>query len=145
MTYRRVVPRDLFNEASLLKCLGQLYLRTEQFPYHVRLLHTGHEFHVMQDQNDGSIHSGSITLLIGGKAYDHSRPLNSREPWPLWLVERNDPDAEPFEAFDAEGGLSPELDRLIRDAMVSPDLCAHGLPLRVRCDDCAHEHSEATA
>ena len=26
MTYRRVLPRDLFNEAKLLKCLGQLAL-----------------------------------------------------------------------------------------------------------------------
>lgn len=26
MTYRRVIPRDLFNEADLLKCLGRLYI-----------------------------------------------------------------------------------------------------------------------
>lgn len=27
MSYRRVIPRDLFNEAKLLKCLGRLVLK----------------------------------------------------------------------------------------------------------------------
>lgn len=30
MTYLRVIPRDLFNEAKLLKCLGKLYLEAEK-------------------------------------------------------------------------------------------------------------------
>ncbi len=29
--YARVIPRDLFNEANLLKCFGNLYLRLEVF------------------------------------------------------------------------------------------------------------------
>ena len=30
MSYPRVIPRDLFNEASLLKCYGQVYLKLEE-------------------------------------------------------------------------------------------------------------------
>lgn len=119
MTYRRVIPRDLFNEASLLKCLGQLWLKTEiyqgQSPRRVLILHTGHEWNIHQNDADGSIHSGSITVIICGQAYDHYRPLNSREPWPLWLTLRCDPDAEAFEAFTDEGELHPDLLALIGD------------------------------
>ena len=32
MTYARVCPRDLFNEASLLKCLGHLWPVCERIP-----------------------------------------------------------------------------------------------------------------
>ena len=31
MTYRRVIPRDLFNEGNLLKCLGKLYVQAEYY------------------------------------------------------------------------------------------------------------------
>jgi hypothetical protein len=112
MSYNRVIPRDLFNEGNLLKCLGQLWLKTEGYQGHsprpVLILHTGAEFNIHQDESDGSIHSGSITFIIRGRTYDHYRPLNSREPWPLWLAPRNDPDAEHFRAFTDAGELSQE-------------------------------------
>ncbi len=117
MTYRRVIPRDLFNEANLLKCLGQLWMKTEIYqgrsPRPVLILHTGNEWNIQQNDADGSIHSGSITVMIRNQAYDHHRPLNSREPWPLWLSLRCDPDAEEFLAFTDEGELHPDLLALI--------------------------------
>jgi len=117
MSYTRVIPRDLFNEASLLKCLGQLWIKTEGYqgqpPRPVLILHTGTEFNVHQDESDGSIHSGSITVIIRGRAYDHYRPLNSREPWPLWLRQRANPDAKDFCAFTDDGELSAEVLALI--------------------------------
>jgi len=117
MSYTRVIPRDLFNEASLLKCLGQLWIKTEgyqgQSPRLVLFLHTSGMFNVRQDESDGSIRSRSITVIIRGRTYDHYRPLNSREPWPLWLRQRSDPDAEDFCAFTDDGELSAELLALI--------------------------------
>lgn len=117
MTYLRVIPRDLFNEANLLKCLGQLWIKTERYQGHspraVLILHTGNDFNICQDESDGSVHSGAITVLICNRTYDHYRPLNSRNPWPLWLVARNDPDAEHFRAFTDDGELSEEFIELI--------------------------------
>lgn len=117
MTYARVIPRDLFNEASLLKCLGHLWLKTEgyqgQSPRPVLILHTGNEWFIRQDPSDGSIRSGAISVIIRGRTYDHYRPLNSREPWPLWLTLRNDPDADHFRAFTDDGDLTTEFLALI--------------------------------
>lgn len=117
MSYYRVVPRDLFNEASLLKCLGTLWIKTERYqgssPRPILILRTGNEWNILQDESDGSIRCGSITIIVRGRTYDHYRPLNSREPWPLWLALRNDPDAEHFRAFTDDGELNDEFERLI--------------------------------
>lgn len=110
--YQRVIPRDLFNEADLLKCLGRLYLLTEYRPS-VRLLHSGSAFNIMQNESDGSIYCGNFCVIIGNHVFDHFRPLNSREPWPLWLRLRSDPDAEDFRAFDDDGAMSDELRELL--------------------------------
>ena len=112
MSYQRVIPRDLFNEADLLKCLGKFYLMTE---YHTtaRILHSGHAFNIVQNSSDGSIYCDNICVIIGSRTYDHFRPLNSREPWPLWLRLRADPDAEDFRAFDDQGNLSDEMKGLL--------------------------------
>ncbi len=132
MTYRREIPRDLFNEASLLKCLGKLSLisldRGEAAGLRLALRPGG--FDVRQDQADGSIYSETITILIGGRLFDHRRPLNSRDPWPLYVrraFERPDDPAwldEDIAAFDAEGNLHPDVLRVIEWQMrpLVPDL-----------------------
>lgn len=106
MTYRREIPRDLFNEASLLKCLGRLWIETEQFIPRVRIIHTGNDFHIAQDEADGSIRCGNVCLIINGRTYDHRRPLNARDSWPLYIWPRADPDAEEIEVFTDDGSLS---------------------------------------
>jgi hypothetical protein len=112
MTYRRVIPRDLFNEASLLKCLGHISILTEPWE-NVSIVHTGSAFNILQDPRDGSIRCGNICLIISGVAYDHSRPLNSREPWPLWIRPHMDPDADDIAVFDDDGTLSSEMRELL--------------------------------
>lgn len=88
--YTRVMPRDLFNEANLLKCLGKIVLLIENNAI-PGLKVIGYDidcgFTIDQDPNDGSI---SVTNL---SFRDHSDELcnevhfrvglNSREPWPL--------------------------------------------------------------
>jgi len=113
MTYQRVIPRDLFNEADLLKCLGKFYIMAEHRPI-VRILHSGHTFNIVQNSDDGSIYCDNICVIIGRKTYDHFRPLNSRSPWPLYLRLRNDPDADDFRVFDDEGNLSDDVKRLLQ-------------------------------
>ncbi len=110
MSYRRVIPRDLFNEANLLKCLGQLYLHFDKLaPHRVSMELDGATFDIEQDQADGSISVGNLIITIKGQYWRHSRPLNSRYPWPLYLL-RGD---EAIPAFHDSGDLSSELRDLL--------------------------------
>lgn len=106
MSYSRVIPRDLFNEASLLKCLGHLALQINGDPRHKASLSEGDgsAFQIEQDPSDGSIYVANLPFEISGKPAQLYRPLNSREPWPLWL--RLDDDDVPV--FDLDGCLSRE-------------------------------------
>lgn len=106
MSYLRVIPRDLFNEASLLKCLGKLALQLEDNYRHrdVHLEDFGQAFAIEQNPDDGSIHVANLPFMVDGVQYNLYRPLNSREDWPLWLST----DAEDIPVFDNFGGLSPE-------------------------------------
>lgn len=115
MSYRRVIPRDLFNEASLLKCLGQLWIKLDGANLNASLefLDEGEPepFDIIQDSNSGNLSVRNIAFLLGRKRYGLERPLNSRQPWPLWVVameDDDDPDFETFEVFEGEGNLSAE-------------------------------------
>lgn len=84
MSYIRVLPRDAFNEAKLLKCIGKLTLLIED-----RMLpgwtyeYDGEPFAIEQDQNDGSIFVSNIEFLKSGIPIHLATPLNSRSSWPL--------------------------------------------------------------
>jgi hypothetical protein len=99
MNYYRVLPRDLFNEANLLKCLGRLSLLIHdgKLP-RWDCLHDGGAFDIEQDESDGSLFVKNVRFTVGGHPIHLYRPLNSREPWPL-LTE----DCEPV--FDDEGNV----------------------------------------
>ncbi len=57
MAYLRVIPRDLFNEGNLLKCLGRIYINLESLPgISAELVETGGPFHIEQNEDDGSIY-----------------------------------------------------------------------------------------
>ena len=109
MTYLRVIPRDLFNEANLLKCYGQIYLNLER----LNLPDVGFEhddpwtpFDVRQDEDSGTIHIANVTLTVRGCACRLDRPLNSRQAWPLYLTTENE---EEIAVFSEDGSFSPEM------------------------------------
>lgn len=109
MSYTRVIPRDLFNEANLLKCYGQIYLLLERMADHKAELvqEDDGSFQIEQDQNSGALSIENITLRVHGKLWRLMRPLNSRAPWPLWL-EHIDPaaDFEPIQVFTDDGNFT---------------------------------------
>jgi hypothetical protein len=110
--YQRVIPRDLFNEASLLKCLGRFWIETERFqPKWVKIEHDGEPFDILQDQ-DGATYVLNVEITINGVTCYAFRPLNSREPWPLWLS--IDGDSEPIEVFTESGELTGAVLSLIQ-------------------------------
>lgn len=107
MPYQRVIPRDLFNEAKLLKCLGQLSL----------LIHDGkaapltieHDapekgFRIEQDPSSGAIYCANLKILVHGAPLMVSCPLNSKRPYPLEFFAEED-----FPVFNDRGELSEEL------------------------------------
>lgn len=88
LNYIRVLPRDLFNEAKLLKCLGQLELlridgKCNQFLEitHASDLYGG--FFVSQDESDGSISCSNIGISCGGNPIKVFCGLNARDAYPL--------------------------------------------------------------
>lgn len=113
MTYQRVIPRDLFNEANLLKCYGRLWILLKS--------HIGHgvefdiagptnvPFEVRQNNDDGSLRIANVELWIGEQYIELRRPLNSRESWPLYATADDDEIA----VFTGEGNLTPEFQALL--------------------------------
>jgi len=117
MSYIRVIPRDLFNEANLLKCLGRLWIETERFQSEfaacpaVRIEHDGAAFDIEQGEN-GQLWVTNVRLYLHEQLCELWRPVNSREPWPLYL--RSENGLEDIEVFDETGKLSAELLAIIQ-------------------------------
>lgn len=154
MSYTRVIPRDLFNEASLLKCMGKLWIETERFPGNVTFEHDYEPFEIYQNQDDGSLSVTNINVLINGERRGFIRPLNSREPWPLYI----ETDEDRVAVFDDNGNLTEEFLAIVKGESVkedteltwenqlkaarnkpSSDLLRHALVSarnRHRCEDC---------
>lgn len=111
--YQRVLPRDLFNEAKLLKCVGKLVCviedkMIENLSYH----YDDDEFNVWQDDSDGSIYIGNIEFFTHGRKGGKIRmqtPLNSKDAWPLQAV-IND---EYYDVFNDVGELNSDFKKLI--------------------------------
>lgn len=111
MAYVRVIPRDLFNEANLLKCYGQLYLELEKLGMedciHGRGFKHGHPFMVRQDESDGSIFIENIYLVVRDRDRRLYRHLNSRDHYPLYMhMPENDDD---IRVFNEDGSLTEEM------------------------------------
>jgi len=107
MTYFRVIPRDLFNEANLLKCYGQLYLNMERYVgiAYMNDPSPGRAFEVRQDDSDGSTTIANVHLVVRGRKVPLYRPLNSREPWPLYARIGEDD----INVFNDDGSFSDDM------------------------------------
>lgn len=109
MTYRRVIPRDLFNEASLLKCLGRLALligdgKLPGLTLNEPALDTG--FNVMQNPLTGGIFCQNFVLYSDAGIITHERNLNARDPWPLYLTDEQDNE---YCVFNDDGSLHSDM------------------------------------
>lgn len=110
MSYHRIIPRDLFNEASLLKCYGQIYLELEKLPADIASFEAYstemHGFVVDQDESDGSLTISNVHLVVRDRSCSLSRPLNSRSPYPLYLTTEDD---DVIAVFTDEGHFTDEM------------------------------------
>lgn len=116
MSYIRAIPRDLFNEANLLKCHGQLFIHLEGrlpnggFPEDVS------HFEVEQDPNSGALYIVNLPFTIGRRQFRLTRPLNSRNPWPLYVECPDDPEFEVIAVYNENGSLTDEMESLVNEA-----------------------------
>lgn len=107
--YKRVVPRDLFNEAKLLKCLGVLSLMVLDGKIEgLRAYHDGKPFTIGQHS------AGYLTTTEGVcfRRWDSEETLwlgqdvNSRSNYPLFCYDENECDE--IRVFDEEGNVTEE-------------------------------------
>lgn len=112
-SYGRAIPRDLFNEANLLKCYGQIYIELERGHYpNVTFTHNGGAFAITQDPSDGSLYIANVRLNVRGNIYNPRRPLNSRQSWPLYIW---GPNEEEIEVFTNVGLFTEEMKMFLLD------------------------------
>lgn len=111
MSYLRVIPRDLFNEANFLKCLGRIALLIEDgmAPDGLVLHHSSPErgFEIAMDSGSGDLMMSNMVLVSksGRKAWLH-RLLNSRDEWPVYIVDYNGDDE--IEVFNQDATFTAE-------------------------------------
>lgn len=127
MSYVRVNPRDLFNEANLLKCYGKLFILLENHESHRMVFDDSEVQHydVRQHEDDGSLTIENIYLNL--KKYRNTeiklfRPLNSRRSWPLIAIDHNNENNEVL-VFNEDGELSEDFKTLLKmdSLIITPD------------------------
>lgn len=109
MSYERILPRDLFNDASLLKCMGQitLLIHDGKLDLKVNHRHSDKDFRITQDASDGATRVSNLTFdLRNGWTVQFRRPYNSRNLWPLHAYVADG--VEEIKVFDDHGHLTPE-------------------------------------
>lgn len=107
MGYFRVIPRDLFNEAKLLKGLGKisLMIHDNSLPY-VTVNHEDESagFRIAQSENDGSIYVTNLHFFDNnGTPIYFFHPLNCKENWSLQMEYKG----ETYWVFDERGEFMP--------------------------------------
>ncbi len=104
--YARVIPRDLFNEAKLLKCIGRLCLLIHQndVPVEMTSENDGEAFKIVQ-LVDGSLCISNVDICIKGQSHTFATSYNSKANYPLVVITQDDAE---YEVFDDNGAYSQE-------------------------------------
>lgn len=104
MTYERVLPRDAFNEAKLLKCISKITLLIldgllPDFKYD----YDNGAIDIVQDQSDGSIYIKNIIFYYKDRIVTLKTSSNNEENWPLIMVLGD----EEYYLFNENGDIMP--------------------------------------
>ena len=111
MSYIRVIPRDLFNEAKLLKCIGRLIIvNGETTLSMMSVQHDDEPFNIVQDTADGALSITNIQFKKGQHYIRFYTAYNSKRNYPLFYAFG---DEEDF-VFDEEGNYSEEFKTFIK-------------------------------
>lgn len=116
MSYSRVLPRDLFNEAKLLKCLGRLALIIHDgtdghisVPNTFKVISAGDPFEIEQKDSDGGLFCRTVLFMVGTVSLHLYSSYNSIGNYPLICETSN----EVLNVFEDDGCLTSEFIELI--------------------------------
>ena len=104
--YKRVLPRDLFNESKLLKCIGRLCLlihNDNNMPINIRFEHDGDPFKI-QMLKDGSLTITNIEFLVNNISCIFKTTYNNKSNYPLFMEYDN----VEYLVFDENGEFEDE-------------------------------------
>lgn len=105
MKHKRVIPRDLFNEAKLLNNLGHLIILIEEKRINLPLVveFDGKPFEVQQDYSNGSLFVSNLKIFLGNEEIFFSSRYNDKSKFTLMAKYKD----EEFYAFDENGNFMP--------------------------------------
>lgn len=86
MSYIRIIPRDFFNEAKFLKCLGQFELCVLERRCNGLEIDTsfdGAGFVIVQNESDASLLCLNYKVYVNREELELYLPYNSKESYPL--------------------------------------------------------------
>lgn len=105
--YNRVIPRDFFNEAKLLKCMGLLSLKIldGQLPdgLKIEIEESGEPFDI-QLTEDGSLFVANYQVLVNDVPVIMGTAYNSKSNYPLNCIFNY----EEIRVFDETGNFTEE-------------------------------------
>jgi hypothetical protein len=109
--YNRVIPRDLFNEAKLFKCIGRLVLLIHDGKTinGMTFTHDGTPFVVGQYDEDGSLTIINIHFKVKRQKLQFKTTYNSKNNYPLYLYY----DYVDYQVFDESGEYTEEFTNFI--------------------------------
>lgn len=117
--YQRVIPRDLFNESKLLKCLGRLVVAIEDGMLPtlkvIQPSDPADGFKVDLDEANNELWCQGLEFYCGRREVQFSTPYNSREDWPLIARIGNSDAIDVFTSSDGPSRFSQEFLKLIGD------------------------------
>jgi hypothetical protein len=107
--YTRVFPRDFFNEAKLLKCMGRLTLLIEDRMTPVAMsigeyAEEGEEGFKIGLIETGHLAVANVSIFIKGKSYLFKTDYNAKGPYPFYVEDGNDE----YKVFDDAGDWHEE-------------------------------------
>jgi hypothetical protein len=104
--YERVIPRDLFNEAKLLKCMGRLCLliHSNKTPVKMSFKQPKGGFNIQQLSSDGALIITNLPVKIKSETFYFVSKYNSKANYPLYLRFEN----EDTQVFDESGEFTTE-------------------------------------
>lgn len=112
-TYTRVIPRDFFNEAKLLKCMGVLALKIldRQLPdgVNIEIEESGEPFQI-ELTDDGNLFVSNYPVLVNGQPATFCTVYNSKENFPLNLIY----DYCEYRVFDEAGNFHPDFINFVK-------------------------------
>jgi hypothetical protein len=116
MSHTRVIPRDFFNEAKLLKCLGQFIIEADNYALtreNIEFPGTSDPFEIcMTDSGELYCRNYEFYMKKDGSLFLFT-PYNSKEPYPLyWRILDND-----ISIFTDDGKFENEFLETMRDVI----------------------------